>query len=160
MLYRTAQIYRCSKGWVSVQLTCWLQDVPTVHKSCCQWTECSFLYHTLSPKVFQRIWRYDRNTSPGPPHARPSESSLPTELHNQLSESISGKLLGVLVLMSISDLNAVHPHDVSGKIHTSVGVWNFGKVFPWWINPGFHCRGQIVWWGVAWERSCASSGPW
>lgn len=58
----------------------------------------------------------------------------PTELHNQVSETISGKLLGVLVLMSIPDLTAAHPHNVSEKKNTSVGAWHFREVFSSWMS--------------------------
>ncbi len=36
----------------------WHADCRNFYQSCCLWIECSFLYHKLSPKAFQRIWQY------------------------------------------------------------------------------------------------------
>ncbi len=75
----------------------WHADCRNVLQSCWPWIECSFLYHKLSPKAFQRIWQYIQpaaqpestcnHTSPGPPHPassppRSSETSHPDSCCN------------------------------------------------------------------------------
>ncbi len=52
----------------------WHADCRNVHKSCCLWIECSFLYHKPSPKAFQRIWQYIQPASQ--PQTRTSTSSI------------------------------------------------------------------------------------
>ncbi len=33
---------------------------------------------------------------------------------------------------------------MSGQILKFDGIWHFGEVFPSWMNPGFHCTGQMA----------------
>ncbi len=42
------------------------------------------------------------------------------------------------------------------------GVWHFGEVFFSWINPGFHCTGQMAdsVHGVVWESGLLMSTLW
>ncbi len=53
-------------------------------------------------------------------------------------------------------LHAHCPHrvvtDLRGQMLTFDGVWNFGKVFSSWTNPGFHCTGPMAdrVYGVVW----------
>ena len=168
----------------------WHADRRNVHQSCCPWIECSFLYHKPSPKAFQRIWQYIHpasqpqttcnHTSPGPPHPacsppRSSETSHSDSCWQQsvcitkgflhkLSETVSGKLICMLVvLIGVSNwLQFVT--DLSGQMLTFDGVWHIGKVFSSRMNPGFHCSGQmadsVCGWAVFWCQCCESSGPW
>ncbi len=79
----------------------WHADCRNVHQSCWPWIQCSFLYHMLPPKAFQRIWQYiqpaaqpqttGNHTSPGPPHLHLQDRMRPANrtaaatigLHNQ-----------------------------------------------------------------------------
>ncbi len=151
----------------------WHSDSRNVHQSCCSWIESSFLYHKPSPKAFQRIWQYIQlasqpqtkcnHTSQGPPHPasspwRSSENSrgqlrqqsvcITKEFLHKLSETVSGKLICLLVvLIGVSTwLHFVIVTDLSGQMFTFDGVWHFGEVFSWWA--------------VCWCQCCGSSGPW
>ncbi len=42
--------------------------------------------------------------------------------------------------------------DLSGQMLTFDGVWHFGEVFSSWMNPGFHCTGQMADWRCVGER--------
>ncbi len=168
----------------SIEGACnWHSDCRNVHQSCCPWTECSFLYHKPPPKAFQRIWHYIQpasqpqttcnHTSPEPPHPA---SSLPRvqpprqllqqsvcitkEFLHKLSETVSGKLICMLVLIGVSTwLQFIIVTDLSGKMLTFNGVWHFGEVFSSRINPGFHCRGQMAdsVYGIVWVSGLLST---
>ena len=34
--------------------------------------------------------------------------------------------------------------DLRGQMLIFDGVWHSGEIFPSWMNPGFHCTGQMV----------------
>ncbi len=69
----------------------WHADCRNDHQRCCQWIECSFLFHKLSTKAFQRIWQYIQpasqpqttcnHTSTGPPHPASSPPRSPETSH-------------------------------------------------------------------------------
>ncbi len=65
---------------------------------------------------------------------------------HKLSETVSGKLTCMLViLIGVSTwLQFVIVTDLSGQIVTFDSVWHFGEVFSSWMNPGFHCTGQMA----------------
>ncbi len=52
--------------------------------------------------------------------------------------------------------------DLSGQMLTFDGVWHFGKVFSSWMNPGFHCTGQMAdsLYGVVWVSGLLMSMLW
>ncbi len=131
---------------------------------------CELNVH-FSPKAFQIIWQYiQHNRRPrvtGPRQPRTSTSSIfsskiiwdqpPGQLLQQsvcitkeclhkLSETISGKLICMLVvLIRVSTwLQFVVVTDLSGQMLTFDGVWHFGEVFSSRMNPGFHCTGQMA----------------
>ncbi len=86
-------------------------------------------------------------------------------LHNQrisaqLSETVSGKLIYMLVvLIGVSTwLQFVIIVDLSGQMLTFDGVWHFGEVISSRMNPGFHCTGQMY--GVVWVSSLLMSTLW
>ncbi len=68
------------------------------------------------------------------------------EYLHKLSENVSGKLICMLVvLIRVSTwLQFVVVTDLSGQMLTFDGVWHFGEAFSSWMNPGFHCTGQMV----------------
>ncbi len=167
----------------------WHSDSRNVHQSCCSWIESSFLYHKPSPKAFQRIWQYIQlasqpqtkcnHTSQGPPHPtsspwRSSENSrgqlrqqsvcITKEFLHKLSETVSGKLICLLVvLIGVSTwLHFVIVTDLSGQMFTFDGVWHFGEVFSSRMNPDFHCTGQMTdsVYGIVWVSGLLMSMLW
>ncbi len=68
------------------------------------------------------------------------------EFLHKLSETVSGKLICMLViLIRVSTwLQFVIVTDLSGQMLTFDGVWHFGEVFFSWMNPGFQCTGQMA----------------
>ncbi len=68
------------------------------------------------------------------------------EFLRKLSETVSGKLICMLViLIGVSTwLQFVIVTDLSGQMLTFDDVWHFGEVFSSWMNPGFHCTGQMA----------------
>ncbi len=103
-------------------------------------------------------------------HLRPATRTAAATigLHNQRisAQTVSRKLICMLVVL-IGDLTwmqFVVVTDLSGQILTNDGVWHFGEVFPSWMNPSFHCTGQMAdsVYGVVRVscQRCGSSGPW
>ncbi len=76
------------------------------------------------------------------------------EFQHKLSETISGKLICMLVvLIGVSTwLQFVVVTDLSGQMLTFDGVWHFGEVFSSRMNPRFHCTVQMAdsVYGVVW----------
>ncbi len=75
----------------------------------------------------------------------------------------------LLVLIGVSTwLQIIFVTDLSGKMLTFDGVWHFGEVFSSWMNPGFHCTGQmtdsvysVVWVSTLWiEWPMVAVGLW
>ncbi len=112
----------------------WHADCRNVHQSCCPWIECSFLYHKLSPKAFQRIWHYIQlasqpqttcnNTSPGATRTAAATISL----HNQ---RISAQT--VRNLLREAHLHACRPHrglDLTAVRRRNQLEWANGHF--WW----------------------------
>ncbi len=52
--------------------------------------------------------------------------------------------------------------DLSGQMLTFDGVWHFGEVFSSWMNPGFHCTGQMAdsVYSVVWVSGLLMSTLW
>uniref|UniRef100_A0A8C1PMK2 Neogenin 1a n=1 Tax=Cyprinus carpio TaxID=7962 RepID=A0A8C1PMK2_CYPCA len=52
--------------------------------------------------------------------------------------------------------------DLSGQMLTFNGVWRFGEEFSSWMNPGFHCTGQMAdsVYGVVWVCGLLMSMLW
>ncbi len=61
------------------------------------------------------------------------------EFLHKLSETVSGKLICMfVVLIGVSTwLQFVIVTDLSGQMLPYDGVWHFGEVFSWRMNPGF-----------------------
>ncbi len=65
-------------------------------------------------------------------------------------------------------LHAHRPHrdlDLNAVCHqmlTFDGVWHFGELFSLWMNPGFHCTGQMAdsVYGVVWVSGLLVSTLW
>ncbi len=98
---------------------------------------------------------------------RPAAAAI--SLHNQrisaqTVRNVSGKLICMLVILIgvWTWLQFVVITDLSGQMLTFYGIWHFEEVFSSWMNPGFHCTGQMqttcmVSCGC---QRCGSSGPW
>ncbi len=86
------------------------------------------------------------------------------EFLHKLSETISGKLICMfVVLIGVSTwLQFVVVTNLSGQMLTFDGVWHFGEVFSSWMNPGFHCTGQMAdsVYGVVWVSGLLMSTLW
>ncbi len=127
----------------------WHADCRNVHQSCCPWIECSFLYHKLSPKAFQRIWQYIQTICNN--HAAKHAATIE-------------KLICMLIfLIRVSTwLQFVIVTNLSGQMLTFDGVWHFGEVFSSQMNPGFHCIGQMVdsVYGIMWVSGLLMSTFW
>ncbi len=86
------------------------------------------------------------------------------EFLHKLSETVSGKLICMLVvLIGVSTwLQFVVVTDLSGQMLTFDGVWYYGEVFSSWMNPGFHCKGQMAdsMYGVVWVSGLLMSTLW
>ncbi len=87
------------------------------------------------------------------------------EFLHKLSETVSGKLICMLVVLTW--LQFVVVTDLSGQMLTFDGVWHFGEVFSSRMNPGFTLQGRwqtacmaSCGWTVCWCQRCGSSGPW
>ncbi len=158
----------------------WHADCRNVHQSCCPWIECSLLYHKPSPKAFQRIWQYiqpasqpqttcnlniqhlhlqDRLT----PATRTAAATI--GLHNQRNSApiVRNHLREAhLHACRLQRLKFVVVTDLSGQMLTFDGVWHFGEVFSSWMNPGFHCTGQMAdsVYGVMWVSGLLMSTLW
>ncbi len=82
----------------------------------------------------------------------------------KLPETVSGKLIWMLVvLIGVSTwLQFIVVTDLSGQVLAFDGVWHFGEVFSSWMNPGFHCTGQMAdsVFGVMWVSSLLMSMLW
>ncbi len=69
----------------------------------------------------------------------------------------------LVVLIGVSTwLQFVVVTDLSGQMLTFDGVWHFGEVFSSWMNPGFHCTGQMAdsVYGVVWVSGLLMSTLW
>ncbi len=104
-------------------------------------------------------------------HPRPvtQTAAATIGLHNQriCAQSVRNRLRE-------AHLHARHPHrgldltavcrrsDLSAQMLTFDGVWHFGEVFSSWMNPGFHCTGQMAdsMYGVVWVRGLLMSVLW
>ncbi len=86
--------------------------------------------------------------------------SITKEFLHKLSETVSGKLIWMLVvLIGVSTwLQFVIINDLSWQMLTLDGVWHFGEVISLRMNPGFHCTGQMY--GVVWVSSLLMSTLW
>ncbi len=70
-------------------------------------------------------------------------------LHNQRisAQTVRNQKLicMLIILIGVSTwLQFVIVTDLSGQMLTFDGVWHFGEVFSSWMNPGFHCTGQMA----------------
>ncbi len=83
---------------------------------------------------------------------------------HKLSETVSGKLICVLVvLIGVSTwLQFVVVTDLSGQCSHSMASWHFGEVSSSRMNPGFHCTGQMAdsVYGVVWVSGLLMSTLW
>ncbi len=140
----------------------WHADCRNVHQSCCLWIECSFLYHKPSPKAFQRIWQYiwqyiQPTSQPQTTCNTPAQDLHIQHLHLQdrlrPATRTAAATIGLhnqrISAQTVSphrglDLTAVHRCNRLGQMLTFDGVWHFGEVFSSWMNPGFHCTGQMA----------------
>ncbi len=157
--YHTPQYHRCRKYWWSMQL----QELSTI--AVAREFNVNF-YHKPSPKEFQRIWQYiqpasqQQTTCNHTSHIQTSTSNVFTfkllhlQFLHKLSETVSGKLVCMLVILIVTDL--------SGKMLTFDGVWHFGEVFSLRMNPGFHCIGQMAdsVYGIVWLSGLLMSTLW
>ncbi|KAL0204653.1 hypothetical protein M9458_002671, partial [Cirrhinus mrigala] len=51
----------------------------------------------------------------------------------------------LIVLIGVStSLQFIVVTDLSGQMLTFDGIRHFGEVFSSWMNPGFHCTGQMA----------------
>ncbi len=69
----------------------------------------------------------------------------------------------LVVLIGVSTwLQFVVVTDLSRPMLTFDGVWHFVEVFSSWMNPGFHCTGQMVdsVYGVVWVSGLLMSALW
>ncbi len=82
------------------------------------------------------------------------------EFLHKLSETVSGKLICMLVVLTW--LQFVVVTDLSGQMLTFDGVWHFGEVFSSRMNPGFHSTGQMAdsVYGVVWVNGLLMSTLW
>ncbi len=90
-------------------------------------------------------------------------------LHNQRisAQTVRNRLRELIcmfvVLIGVSTwLQFVVVTELSGQMLTFDGVWHFGEVFSSWMNPGFHCTGQIAdsVYGVVWVSGLLMSTLW
>ncbi len=95
---------------------------------------------------------------------RLSEVCIIKEFLHKLSETVSGKLICMLVILTgvLIWLQFVIVTDLSGQMLTFDGVWHFGEVFSSRMNPGFHCTGQMAdsVYGVVWVNGLLMSTLW
>ncbi len=84
------------------------------------------------------------------------------EFLHKLSETVSGKLICMLLIGVSTWLQFVVITDLSGQMLTFDGVWHFGEVFSSRMNPGFHCAGQMAdsLFGVVWVSGLLMSILW
>ncbi len=168
-------------------MACWLQECPP------ELLPMNWMFISSTISLLQRRFREFGSTSNRPLKRRPRVTTPAQDLHIQhqhlqivwdqptgqllqqsvsitkeflhkLSETVSGKLICMLVvLIGVSTwLQFVVVTDLSGQMLTFDGVWHFGEVFSSRMNPGFHCTGQMAdsVYGVVWVSGLLMSTLW
>ncbi|KAL0203605.1 hypothetical protein M9458_001623, partial [Cirrhinus mrigala] len=60
-----------------------------------------------------------------------------------ISQVLTERAIGMLTA-GMSTRAFARELNVSGQMLTFDGIWHFGEVFSSWMNPGFHCTGQMA----------------